>query len=89
MPLNTYSVGIHLDSAEGQFVGNQDAGIPASRSGCQFVSLPLKGLAPGQYSVYMVVYNWQSGERLAGQGSETQATDRVPIGEFEALSSAN
>lgn len=69
------SAAVHLDDANGTFVAGQDIGLTPDTFGCALSSLALDELPVGDYSAYLVVYDWQTGERLT-----TQATTRLPIG---------
>lgn len=77
VPRGTYSVAAHIENAQGQLVAQRDMGLPDAPRACQPLSVPLTGLPPGQYQARVMVYNWQTGERL-GAGAD----DRPLIGAF-------
>lgn len=86
-PPNTYSVGLHLEDDQHRLVAQADYGLPTTLTGCQITSIPLQDLPNGQYQLFIVVYNWQTGERLAAQQTDRQTDspeqlDRLLIGEF-------
>lgn len=80
-PPNTYSVGVHLDDPNGQLVRQHDYGLPPPGFTCRSAVLPLDGLPPGAYRLWLVVYNWQTGERLPGEVlASGLAGDRLLLG---------
>jgi hypothetical protein len=87
VPPNTYSLGLHVDNAEGQLVAQRDFALPFSGTACSLTSLPLASLPAGQYTLYLVVYNWQTQERLVGIPPNSRTTDRLALGQFSILAS--
>jgi hypothetical protein len=76
LPNDTYSVGLHLFDEAGNFVGQTDFPLPNKRPfSCVGASIPFDNLASGSYQVRAIVYDWQTGERLA-----TADGDAVVVG---------
>lgn len=82
LPVGVYSFGLHLRDASGQVIRQYDAGLPdANAFACATGTLDLAGVAPGEYALFMVVYDWQTGARLTladGGDALTLATVQVP-----------
>lgn len=94
VPVNTYSIGLHVQDERGALVSQQDAALPipeaiqspnAVYNACVGASIPTAGLPPGRYDLYAVMYRWETGERLIGRSGD-QAADRVLIGSLEITS---
>jgi hypothetical protein len=62
----TYSVALHVVDVDDQLVAQSDYGLPNLAFSCQETPIDLSGLSPGRYSVYVIVYAWESGQRLTG-----------------------
>lgn len=86
LPVGTYSVGFHLYPADGEaLVTQQDIGLGAFRGMYLplYVTFPLDDLPGGNYEVQVVVYAWQSGQRLTGQNVQTGTSgDSLPLAQF-------
>jgi hypothetical protein len=81
IPDGIYSAGLHVDDANGNFVAQSDFGLPPPSFGCHLSVI--EGLPAGRFTLYALVYNGQSGERLPGAALDTgEAGDRLPLGEF-------
>lgn len=78
---DVYSAGVHIDSAEGQLVGQHDYALPRAPFGCQMSRIGLEKLPPGQYTVHVLVYEWQTNGRLPGV-SGSQSGNRLLIHRF-------
>lgn len=79
-----YSVALHVDDAQGNFVAQVDHGLPVGEFGCGLADLDVSDLPPGQYTLYAIVYTWEDGQRLSGEVVGTGETgDRLRVGEFE------
>ena len=79
----TYSVGLHVDDAEGNFVAQVDYGLPELAFACQETQIPVSDLPPGEYTLYVIVYAWESGQRLQGDLlADRQRGERLPLGTF-------
>lgn len=76
------SVALHLDDASGALVRQADHPLPTGGLRCQLSKLPLDGLPAGVYSLHAIVYNWQTGQRLAVEG---MPDNRVRLGEIEVI----
>lgn len=78
LPRGDYSVAVHVETADGQLVAQTDFGLP---DGCYVA--PIGSLPPGRYRALIMVYRWQTGERLPGTIAGTDAAgDRLLLGEF-------
>jgi hypothetical protein len=78
VPANTYSVAVHVLDAAGNLAAQTDYGLPPAPVGCVTSSLDVSSLAPGEYALAVIVYNWGTGERLLSESG-----DRVTVGRFE------
>lgn len=79
-----YSVALHVLDAEGNLAAQVDYGLPPDAYACRASHIPLAELAPGEYTLAVIVYNWSDGARLTGiveAGGETG--ERLPLGGFE------
>ncbi len=84
VPPYTYSVALHVEDADGQLAAQADFGLPASSTACQETRIPVDNLPAGEYRVYVIVYAWASGERLAGEVMATGETgERLALGVVE------
>jgi hypothetical protein len=82
----TYSVGLHVDDAEGNFVSQVDYGLPELAFTCHETQIPVNDLPPGEYTLYTVVYAWESGQRLQGEVLATGTrSERLPLGTFRVV----
>lgn len=79
IPRGTYSTGLHILNGDGRLVAQADYGLG---EGCQTTDIALNGLPPGDYTVYAIVYNWQTGERLPPSGENSSSEGRVLLGKF-------
>lgn len=77
------SVALHLEDSSGTLVRQLDYGLPTGAFRCQLSLIPLDGLMPGEYTLYAIVYNWQTGERLP---IENTLDNRAQVGRFEIKS---
>lgn len=84
VPVNTYSYALHLMDSSGALVAQHDIGLPPRHQfGCQVVAFD--PLPAGDYQLALVVYAWESGQRLDATDTLTGETaDRVVIGTFAA-----
>jgi 4-amino-4-deoxy-L-arabinose transferase-like glycosyltransferase len=73
LPPGVYSFGLHLRDSTGQVIRQYDSGLPDQRPfACAGGTLDVSGVPSGDYALHMVVYDWQSGERLTlAQGGDT------------------
>ncbi len=86
VPLNTYSVGLHVLDAQGKLVAQKDYGLSVQPFLCQSQMLALNNVPPGSYQLTMVVYAWETGQRLTGSVPETNIrAEELPLGTFEKL----
>jgi uncharacterized membrane protein len=75
---DVYSVALHLDNAAGDLVAQDDYVLPYAPFGCKTSSFALDNLPPGDYALYVVVYEWQTGLRLPGTMSD-ESGDRLRL----------
>ncbi len=61
VPPNTYSVALHVQDEAGNLYAQTDYGL---LNGCQAADVVLKNVPPGEYNLWLVVYKWQTAERL-------------------------
>jgi hypothetical protein len=79
----TYSVALHVDDAAGNLMAQADYGLSELAFSCLETQLDVNGLPPGEYTLNVVVYAWESGQRLAGEDLATgERGDRLPLGTF-------
>jgi hypothetical protein len=64
VPSDTYSVSVQVQSDDGIVAYQQDMPLPNAPEACTVVSIPANDLLSGTYSVFGVIYNWQTGERV-------------------------
>jgi hypothetical protein len=83
VPPNTYSVALHVVDDSGELVAQADYGLRPQSFSCYDQTVTLDGLAPGEYTLRVGVYAWETGERLIGMSTETdEQTDMLPITTF-------
>jgi hypothetical protein len=83
LPLSTYSVALHLDRADQPAVRQADAGLPALAYSCLPLRLSLADLPAGDYTLRVMVYNWQTGAREMGTITATgESGDRLALKTF-------
>lgn len=80
-PYQQYSYSFHILNAAGELVAQSDQGLELPSFTCREIHIPIEMLPPGEYNAAVIVYNWQTGERLSGQMGQEQA-EVFPIGRF-------
>jgi 4-amino-4-deoxy-L-arabinose transferase-like glycosyltransferase len=81
VPPNTYSVSLQVMDAAGNLVTQTDYGLPEDALACRQTDFPPDKLPAGDYRLRVVVYNWQTGERLPGVAASTgERGDTLPLG---------
>jgi hypothetical protein len=81
VPPNTYSVSLQVMDTAGTLVTQTDYGLPEDALACRQTDFPPDKLPAGDYNLRVVVYNWQTGERLAGVvTSSSERGDALPLG---------
>jgi hypothetical protein len=84
VPPHVYSVALHVLDENGSLVAQADYGLPTSSFSCQQSDISLAGLPPGDYSLHVIVYAWESGQRLSGEITATGVSgDRLPLDQFK------
>jgi hypothetical protein len=66
VPRETYSVALHVLDADGALVAQTDYGLPDRGFQCVVAPIDVSALPPGQYSLALILYAWQTGERVTG-----------------------
>jgi hypothetical protein len=83
VPRHTYSVALHVLDADENLIAQMDYGLPTEAFGCVATTLDLNDIPPGEYTLYAVVYAWETGAKLPGVDELTGATgERLPLGTF-------
>jgi hypothetical protein len=84
IPPYTYSVALHVLDSDGNLVAQADAALPGQRYACQEMQIDTSALPAGDYTLNVIVYNWQTGERRIGELVGTgESGERLAIGQFE------
>ncbi len=82
LPVDSYSVALHLVDSAGHLIAQADDGLSGERFSCPRTALRLDNVPPGRYTLQTGVYNWHDGTRLAGTlGTNAPSADLLPIGE--------
>lgn len=80
IPPGTFNLALHLTpQGSDSPVAQADHPLPAGNITPLLVALDLSELEPGSYSLYAIVYDWQSGLRLSGS-AEQEILERFPLG---------
>jgi hypothetical protein len=66
VPPDTYSISLQVIDANWNKVAQADDGLAAFAYTCQAITLPLADAPEGDYRLMATVYNWKTGEQLAG-----------------------
>jgi uncharacterized membrane protein len=77
LPPDTYSASIRLENTDGELVSQVDYGLSNSPFSCRWSTLDLAGLAAGEYTLKLVIYNWQTLERMSAD--ETASDNGVVV----------
>jgi hypothetical protein len=81
VPVNTYSFAVHVLDANGALAAQVDTGLPPEFAfGCTVIQTPT--LAPGEYRAALVVYAWETGERLQALDDGQASGDSANLGTF-------
>lgn len=64
VPPHTYSIAVQMLDDTGQPIAQADAGLPPGDFAIVSLSVPLESVTAGDYPLHLIVYNWQTGERL-------------------------
>jgi hypothetical protein len=84
VPLNTYSYAVHLTDSSGTLARQVDLGLPPVHEfSCQAVRLDTSQLTPGDYELALLVYDWQTGNRLNGVDTSSDLSgDHIRLGDI-------
>jgi hypothetical protein len=84
VPRQKYSVGLHVENADGQLVAQSDYGLTVESFACAASDIALDGLPPGEYTLLALVYDWQTNDRLPAENMDSGETgDRLPLGTIQ------
>jgi hypothetical protein len=72
VPPETYSVSLKVQSSRPDVFNQSDFGLRYPGFGWQVTTIPVNNLQPGDYTLTLTIYNWRTGERLAGTSRDTQ-----------------
>jgi hypothetical protein len=78
VPRQTYSTALHILDNTGNLVAQDDYALPYEAATCHISHLDLTSLPSGEYTFAVVVYAWQSQERLRGEEG-----DSITLGTFQ------
>lgn len=82
-PPDTYSVGVHIVAEDGQLVAQSDFPLPSAGNACRLAQIPIEMLArPATYTARLVIYEWQSGDRISFMDADGNDTDEVRLGDM-------
>jgi hypothetical protein len=80
LPIGMYSIGVHLLDTSGNLVAQFDTAVPDERPfGCIGASLPLVGVASGEYTLQAVIYDRQTGERLLADNQDALVLETITL----------
>jgi hypothetical protein len=80
IPAYQYSTALHLVDETGALVAQSDNGLPLEPFLCRRETIPLDDVPPGSYTLALIVYDWQTGDRLTGTIIETgESGDRLRL----------
>jgi hypothetical protein len=78
VPPNTYSVSVQLSHPGKEAIAfQQDFALSPLPQACNRIQIPGSSVPPGAYTIYVVVYNWVTGERLALTAAPE--VNRIPL----------
>lgn len=84
VPREIYSVALHVLDADGELVAQTDYGLPDHEFQCVRAPIDVSALPPGQYTLALIMYAWQTGERVAGTLADTGERGEVlPFARFD------
>lgn len=79
----TYSVALHILDENGELVAQTDYGLPDRGFQCVPAQVDVSALPPGRYQLAIIVYAWQSGERVSGTLTATgEQGDSLTVASF-------
>jgi hypothetical protein len=78
VPANTYSVSLRLVNAEGVLLAQEDFPLPTTGMHCRLQRFPVGATGDG-LRMEVIVYAWQSGERLMGVDAAGQTGDMLRL----------
>lgn len=83
VPPQTFNAALHVLDANGALVMQDDYSLNPSEFFCAPSAISLDGLAPGEYSLSTIVYDWQTLQRLPAEyRSSGQRGEALKIGSF-------
>lgn len=78
---DSHSVSIQLQDETGAMLASQDVGIPYDRFVPMQITINRDDLPAGDYTVSLILYNWQTGERLSSAEGEVLSLGTITLPE--------
>jgi hypothetical protein len=83
VPAYTYSAALHVLDGDDNLVAQADYGLSELAFSCSETPIDISTLSPGEYSLNVIVYAWESGQRLEGENVATnERGERLRLGTF-------
>jgi hypothetical protein len=80
VPVNTYSYSLHILDSSGALAAQADFGFPPDHDyRCRAVKLDTQDLPAGDYSLSLVVYAWENGQRLDAVNAGSDSGDHIDL----------
>lgn len=80
IPPQRYSIAVQLTAENGVPVTQADIPLPDVRpQACTHLSLPLDNVPAGEYALNLIVYDWQTGERLTVRDGDMLPLNPVTV----------
>ena len=85
VPPDTYSVAVQVLDKDGSLAAQgTDTGLPAGTFVTMEFDIDVSTLPPGDYGIYLIVYNWRTLERLPGTNLISgESGDMLRLSEFQ------
>lgn len=68
IPPHTYSYALHVMDGDGALLAQIDAALPPVGDACRAHEIDMRTLPDGDYTLNLLVYAWETGERLSATG---------------------
>ncbi len=79
VPVNTYSVALHLEDGTGEIVAQRDVSLPLGMATYRTTVLDVSEVPAGEYTLLLTVYAWQTSERLPAD-TDADSAGRTILG---------
>ncbi|MGB7342473.1 MAG: glycosyltransferase family 39 protein [Phototrophicaceae bacterium] len=76
---DSHSVSIQIQDTSGDVVASQDVGIPYDRFVPMQITVDRRDLSAGEYRIFLVLYNWQTGERLSNSEGDMLSLGTITL----------